>query len=109
LIVTVSFVIFHLESIPAIFGQLRGMFGLGAVPLANAESLYYFGSYKVVLLIAVIGATPLLKRLLQRAQDNARLQTAVLAARPVFVLSLLFVVTAYLVDSSFNPFLYFRF
>jgi alginate O-acetyltransferase complex protein AlgI len=108
-VVTVSFVIFHLESVPGIWGQLKGMFGFGAVPLLNAESLYYFDSYKVVLLFALIGATPLLKGLMQRAEKNSKLQTAVLVARPVFVTSLLFVVTAYLVDSSFNPFLYFRF
>ncbi|MDR0248224.1 MAG: MBOAT family protein [Oscillospiraceae bacterium] len=109
LAITVSFVIFHLESVPGIIGHLKGMFGFGAVPLLNAESRYYLGSYKVVLLLAAVGATPLLKSLLRRAQGNAKLKTAVSALRPVFVTALLLVVTAYLVDSSFNPFLYFRF
>ena len=108
-IVTVSFVIFHLESMVGIIGHLKGMFGLGGLPAANSEALYYLGSYKVVLIAALIGATPLLRNLVLKLKDSAKLQTAVMAANPVFVTALLFAVTAYLVDSSFNPFLYFRF
>ena len=108
-IIIISFVIFHLESMAGIFGHLAGMFGLAAVPLANAEALYYFGSYKVVLLIALIGATPLLKNLIAKARENTRLNVVVAVLNPLFVIALMFVVTAYLVNSSYNPFLYFRF
>jgi alginate O-acetyltransferase complex protein AlgI len=108
-VITVSFVIFHLENVSGILGHLKGMFGFGAIPAVNSESLYYLSSYKIVLVIALIGATPLLKLLIQKAREHSKLQTVIATLNPVFITSLLFVVTAYLVDSSFNPFLYFRF
>ena len=109
LIVLVSFVIFHLETMQDIFGFLRGMFGFASVPLYTSESVYYLNSYKVILIIAVVGSTPLLKNLITRAKENPRLGTAVKTLYPIFTASLLIITTAYLVDSSFNPFLYFRF
>ena len=108
-IIIISFVIFHLESMQGIIGHLKGMFGLAAVSLANAESLYYLGSYKLVLIIAVIGATPLLKNLVLKARENPRLNTVVAVLNPILVVALMLVVTASLVNSSYNPFLYFRF
>ena len=108
-IIIISFVIFHLETVSGIFGHLAGMFGLAGVSLFNAESLYYLGSYKFVLLIALVGATPLLKNLILKARENPRLDTLIGILNPVFVVTLLLVVTAYLVNSSYNPFLYFRF
>ena len=109
LAVVVSFVIFHLETLQDILGFFRGMFGFASLPLVTSESLYYLNSYKVILAAAVIGSTPLLKSLLLKAQASARLSSAVSVLRPVYTGGLLIVVTAYLVDSSFNPFLYFRF
>ena len=62
-----------------------------------------------MLLTAILGATPIPARLMarwQRSRLGGRLQT--LAEAPVLA-ALLLVNTAYLVDGSFNPFLYFRF
>jgi len=109
LIVLVSFVIFHLETVQDILGFLRGMFGFASVPLYTSESVYYLNSYKVILITAAIGSTPLLKNLITRAKESPKLKTAVTALYPVFTAALLIITTAYLVDSSFNPFLYFRF
>ena len=109
IIITVSFVIFHLETIPDILNHLGGMIGLNGVPLTNMESVYYLDSYKVIILAAAVGSTPLIKTLFIKAQSKARLVNAVNAATPVFVCALLIIITAYLIDSSFNPFLYFRF
>ena len=59
--------------------------------------------------IALVGATPLPKLLAKKA-ENTRIGRAVFSvAEPVFLAVLLIVITAYLVDGSFNPFLYFRF
>ena len=109
LIVVISFVIFHLETVQDIFGFLKGMFGFASVPLFTSESLYYLNSYKVILIVAAIGSTPLLKNLILKAQLSKKLSTVVSALRPIYTGGLLIIATAYLVDSSFNPFLYFRF
>ena len=84
--------------------DLAGMFGLGGLPLATAETLYYLRSYAVIFLLGFVGATPLPKALAARLPDKL---AAVL--EPAALTGLLLVCTAYLVDGSFNPFLYFRF
>ena len=105
----VSFVIFNAASGAQLVGDLKAMFGLAGLPLWSFETGYYLRSYAVLLLCAIVGATPLPKKAWQRfAQSRAGAVVSV-AAEPLYVLSMLLISTAYLVDGSFNPFLYFRF
>ena len=100
--VIISFVIFNAADMGEAFRYIGAMFGAGDTPLISAETLYYLRSYIVVIAVAAIGATPLPKKLVSAPKF---LQYA----EPVVLLALLAVCTAYLVDGSFNPFLYFRF
>ena len=102
LAVVISFVIFNAQSLPQAWQDICGLFG--GQPLVTAETVYYLRSYGGVLLLSFVGATPLMKGL------TARVPGKVLAVlEPVALLGLLVICTAYLVDGSFNPFLYFRF
>ena len=83
------------------------MFGMAGLPLATAETLHYLRSYAVIIVLAVIGATPLPKKLYSMAEKKSAAVTAI--AEPAAIIVLLLLSTAYLVDGSFNPFLYFRF
>ena len=85
------------------------MFAFGKLPLFSAEAVYYLRSYGVVLILAVIGATPLPKRVIAALSENRKLTRSWNVLEPLLLTGLLLVVTAYLVDGSFNPFLYFRF
>ena len=100
--VVISFVIFNATNMTEAFQYIGGMFGAGGVPLVSAEALYYLRSYAVIFLIAIIGATPIPKLVAGKSKIAQYVE-------PVFLLVLLVLVTAYLVDGSFNPFLYFRF
>ena len=107
--VVLSFVIFDAASLSDGFYSLKAMFGGAGLSFIGAESLYYVRSYAVVLLIAVIGATPLPKKLVDTLAKN-NIGTAVLGvAEPLALVGILAVCTAFLIDGSFNPFLYFRF
>ena len=103
-IVTISFVIFNAEGLTQAVRDLSAMFGLAGLPLYNRESLYYLTSFAPLLLISAVGATPLLSHLQQWLP-----KTAAAAGSCLALLAILLVCTAYLVDGSFNPFLYFRF
>ena len=81
----------------------------GGLPAAGVESLYYLRSYAVVLVIALLGATPLPAKAVQRLRDTSAGSAVLSVAEPVALVLLLALCTAYLVDGSFNPFLYFRF
>ena len=109
LLVTLSFVMFNAGSVKEAFSQLGAMFGAGGLPLVSAESLYYAKSYAVTFLIAVIGATPLCKNVVSKLAESARGAQVLAILQPVWLVLLLAACTAFLVDGSFNPFLYFRF
>ena len=103
-IVCISFVIFNAADMRQALSDIAGMFGLGGVPPVTAESLYYLRSYAPLLVAACAGATPLVKFCAGKLPETVR---AVL--QPLVMAALLLLCTAYLVDGSFNPFLYFRF
>ena len=105
LLVIISFVLFNANSLSQAGQDISGMFGFLAVPLVNDESLYYLRSYLPLILVAIFGATPVVRNTalwLQKKDWSWVVQTAVAAL-------LLLLCTAYLVDGSFNPFQYFRF
>ncbi len=105
----ISFVIFNAADMAQLAGDLKAMFGLGGLPLWSFETGYYLHSYAVLLVCAVIGAVPLSKQLWQRFAKTKAGGIVSVAAEPLYVLAMLVIATAYLVDGSFNPFLYFRF
>lgn len=108
-LVLISFVIFNATDMAEAFSYIGGMFGAGGAPIASTEFVYYLKSYGVTLLLAIIGATPLVKILVNRLAAKEATQKIVNLLEPVVLVILLIVMTAYLVDGSFNPFLYFRF
>ena len=101
-LVVISFVIFNCENVSDIKIFLSSMFGLNNLPLINTETLYYIRSYLVLLIIAIIASTPILKVIGNKLKKLEFLE-------PVIYIGIIILVTAYLVDTSFNPFLYFRF
>lgn len=111
--VAISFVLFHAETLSQAYSHIGGLFGMGKIPWVSPEAIYYLKSFGLLLLLSVIGATPVCKYLwttLEKRLFNNKILAIVLAiAEPVVLLLLLLVMTAFLVDGSFNPFLYFRF
>jgi len=69
---------------------------------AGADWLYYLRNYGVTIIVAAVCSTPLLEKLYSKVKG-------IPAVEAVTVLSLLCMSVAYLVDSTYNPFLYFRF
>lgn len=109
LLVIISFVIFNAADMTEAFAYIGGMFGAGGVPVASAEAVYYFKSNLAVLLIAVVGATPFCKNFVAKIRENKTGALILEVLEPMVLVGLMLLVTAYLVDGSFNPFLYFRF
>lgn len=107
--VIISFVIFQAQSLKQAFSDIGGLWGAGGVPLISAEALYCLRSFAVVLLAAVIGATPAPRHIVASLLKKPAGKRIFNVAEPLALLALLFVMTAYLADGSFNPFLYFRF
>ena len=107
--VLLGFVLFDAESLKAAASSIRAMFFAGGLPAISAESLYQLRSNAWLLLLAVVGATPLPQRLAAGLAAKRHGAKVLAVLEPIFLLALLAVCTAFLVDGSFNPFLYFRF
>jgi alginate O-acetyltransferase complex protein AlgI len=109
LTVVLGFVLFNATDIAQAGQDFAGLFGLTDHPIATPETLYYLRSYALLFVIGILGATPLLKFLRLRLAQSPLTEGCLTVAEPVALAILLLVCTAYLVDGSFNPFLYFRF
>lgn len=100
--VMVSFIIFNGSNI---LQNIGGLVGIGGTPIVSKESIYYFKSYFAVIVIGIIGATPILKNIV----NSNKIRKLRNILEPVFLFLILLISTSYIVDGSFNPFLYFRF
>ena len=104
-IVMLSFIIFSGTTTTQIFKNLGGIVGIGTDALFTKESLYYLKSFSVVLILGIIGATKLPKAL----ATNTKFAKITNVIEPIFLALILVLSTSYIIDSTFNPFLYFRF
>ena len=108
-LIIISFVIFNGNSLEEVADNLRGMFGLLDVALINPETMYYAKSYGLVFALAMIGTTPIPALLINKISSNKFGYFLINLLKPVVIVILLLTITGYLIDGSFNPFLYFRF
>lgn len=125
LVLVFSFAIFDSVDVSLIPRRISGMLGVGStltgnpsaqLPLFNEYAVYYLKSYGTLLLISVAASTPLGVKLYKKleswaasARGGTRAELLLTVGETLATAALLLVCTAYIVDSSFNPFLYFRF
>lgn len=102
-LIIISFVIFNITDIKTLGLFFKSMFGFNHLPFTNFETIYYLKSYLLTLIISLICATPIVKYI-----KDSKLKRLIIL-EPIVYISLLFIATSYLVDSTFNPFIYFRF
>lgn len=102
LVVFAGWGIFAMEDLSVCSGYFRVCFGGGA--LWSAVDGYYLSAYAVLLVLLTVGSANTVKAVWERLPERAREALA-----PVLMLAGLVLCTAYLVDGSYNPFLYFRF
>ena len=103
ILIIISFVIFSISDINSLVAFIKSMFGLNNLPFVNFDTIYYLKSYLILIIICFVASLPIVKIL--KFNSNKIINFI----EPVIYFSLLFISTAYLVDSTFNPFLYFRF
>lgn len=112
LFIVLGWLLFRAESLSFAVEYLKVMLGLTGQPIINNQALYYIVEYRLEFIIAIIASMPiypLLREKLQRAGQKGRLILVNYYLR-YFVLTALFVLCImYLINSTFNPFIYFRF
>ncbi len=107
-VVLVGFVVFNANGVEGAIFDLKGMF-TASYPLVTDTTLYYLRSYAVLFIAGIIGSTPLIKTAVNRFSETKAGAKITAVLEPIVIIGLLTAVTAYLIDGSYNPFLYFRF
>lgn len=106
LIVIISWAIFAFDKLSDGISYIGWMFGASGI-LFDSKSIYLLLTNFVLLLIGCIGSTDYPKRLVSKLVVKSPKVSTCGACVILFVIAVLCV--AYLVDASYNPFLYFRF
>lgn len=91
-------------------GFLRALFGAYGRGMWNTETIYLFYNYLAVLLLCILGSTRLPRNMgswiCEKLKERILLQTV---GKQVFYVGIFLLSLAWLVDETYNPFLYFRF
>ena len=107
-LVMISFVIFQGDNLSSAFNIIKGLFGLNGELFINNVTLYYLKGYVFFIVLGVIISTNYVNNLVIKI-SNGKGKKIINILEPIYLLILLIIVTMYLIDSSYNPFLYFRF
>jgi alginate O-acetyltransferase complex protein AlgI len=100
-LVLISWTIFALEDLNQLGYYLSVMAGMKGASLFNGTTLYYLRGFLPMMILAAIGSTPLAAGLWKRL-DNRVIKLFIMVLGMILC-------TAYVVASTYNPFLYFRF
>ena len=110
LIVVFGFVIFTFDDMAALRTYLTSMLGMAGNPLFGTEVFWYLGNYGVVLIASCILAFPVYPWLKAKISCMGTAVTTITSALSMLgYMALFLLATAYLVNDTYNPFLYFRF
>lgn len=109
LIVITGWVIFSFEDMGQLGRYLKTMFNVTGGEIYDAQSIYLLYTHVVLLIILIVASTPAAKKLVNRLFEIIKSEAVKTVLANVFYVVVFAMVIAYLVDSSYNPFLYFRF
>jgi alginate O-acetyltransferase complex protein AlgI len=108
----VGWVLFVFDDFSMGINYLKSMFGVNNINLFDSQFIYYIYTHMILFIVLIICSTPLVKNtnsaLLKKLNNNGKALYENVAL-PLIYFIILFISTAYLVDASYNPFLYFRF
>ena len=107
--ILLSWVVFDASTLTEAISRIGVLFGANNTPLVTADTLYYIRNYAGVIILGLIGSTPLIKNLVLKFKSKDIGNKIINLVEPIALVALLILSTSYLIDGSFNPFLYFRF
>ncbi|GAA0126644.1 MBOAT family protein [Clostridium sp. CTA-19] len=106
-LVIIGWVFFDVETLNSALKYIKVMFGLNSNPLMDSMTMYYLTTNIGLIIAVIICSTPILKRLVDFIK--IKLKTLKIVILPSIYLIMLVISVAYLVNETYNPFLYFRF
>ncbi|MCI0765976.1 MBOAT family protein [Bacillus sp. TL12] len=109
-IVMIGWVFFRADNFAYSFNYLQAMFGLQHQPLTDANTALYIHEYGAIFIIAFLVATPIINWMKHVIELSQKVHVVTVQfVRPLLLLTLFMLSIMYLVNSTYNPFIYFRF
>ncbi|MCB5559149.1 MBOAT family O-acyltransferase [Anaerosalibacter bizertensis] len=107
-LVVIGWLFFRVETLRQAFEYLKIMFGFTDHVLINSQAVYYLKEYKYALMISIIVSLPIYPLLKRRfkGSDHSIINNYL---KPVVLIGVFALSIMYLINSTFNPFIYFRF
>lgn len=105
-IVIFGWVLFSQSDINSTIEYIKVMLGLGQYNIFNEYTMFYIRQYWIIMFIAIIASMPILTKI---KDLNIKIRKYIALAKPILVIISFALVTIYLVNSTFNPFIYFNF
>ena len=102
--VIISWVIFACPTLEDGLNYISIMFNFNN-EIISTESIYLISTHFVLFIIAIIGCTPIFKKIKEKLKNNK----IFMIIEIIICLVLFFISLSFLVGSTYNPFLYFRF
>ncbi|WP_278682227.1 MBOAT family O-acyltransferase [Paraclostridium bifermentans] len=106
-LVMIGWTFFGIESIQKSLEYIKVMFFLNGNKIIDSTFIYYLHTNLILLIILILCSTPIVNKVFKKIIQNGRMEGVTLVVTVQFVL--LFLSIAYLVNETYNPFLYFRF
>jgi alginate O-acetyltransferase complex protein AlgI len=106
ILIIISFVIFNNNDLSSIKEFLSSMFGLNNLALYNSEVLFYLKNYIITIILAILLSTPVINNIYIKIKDKYKIMNLL---EPLIYIIILILTTAFILDGSFNSFVYFRF
>ncbi len=107
LLVLLGWVLFAFDNLPAGWKYFQALFGLSGAGFFDREAIYFLYTHAILIIIALFASTPFINKIKQKLFESSA--ALYYAAATLSCLLVLFLSTVYLVDTTYNPFLYFRF
>lgn len=106
-IVIIGWVLFEFDNLGKGIKYIGAMFGYGTKGLFNGKTVYYLYTNLILFILLIIFSTPYPKKMFDKVR--AKFNNFGIVVSAIIYLCIMFVATAYLVNDTYNPFLYFRF
>ena len=108
-VVLLGWVFFEIADMTTLTNYFKTMFGMGSAGFVDGTTMYLLSNQWILLLVLIVGATPLLKKAWLYITRNLRESIVISVLENLVLAAVLIVSIGYIVESSYNPFLYFRF
>lgn len=107
--VIVGWAVFAFDNFIVMRDYVKAMFGLNGIGLVGGNIGYLINSYLVLIVILCISSTNYPKDIINRLFTNKEENVITIILKNLWLVIILLLSIAYIVDASYNPFLYFRF